>query len=268
VDQVNRSLVSPIADNALGFYKYKLLGTQYDDKGRLINKIQVIPKRANDPIVQGTIYIVEDQWNIESLSLYALPEATRVYFLDTLSITQQYINQELNDDWLLFSNTATFQMGLFGFEFEGVFSAFYSNYDLDIDIKDGFFGNELIKVEENSNKKDSTYWEATRPIPLTAEEGLDYVKKDSIYEARHTPEYLDSIDRNNNEFGFLDPLTGYSYQKSRKHLFINFNSPLENIDFNTIQGYSTAAKLSILKYKDENRFSHFRSSTNINYGFS
>src|SRR4029077_15775373 len=36
--------VSPIADGALGFYKYHLLGSYFED-GREINRIQVIPRR-------------------------------------------------------------------------------------------------------------------------------------------------------------------------------------------------------------------------------
>ena len=39
------NMVSPIADNAFNYYKYKLESTFYDDKDQLINKIQVTPKR-------------------------------------------------------------------------------------------------------------------------------------------------------------------------------------------------------------------------------
>jgi hypothetical protein len=43
-----RGMISPIADGAFTFYKYKLLGTFYED-GLVINKIQVIAKRPTDP---------------------------------------------------------------------------------------------------------------------------------------------------------------------------------------------------------------------------
>ncbi|MBP8067331.1 MAG: carboxypeptidase-like regulatory domain-containing protein, partial [Pedobacter sp.] len=52
----SRSFVSPIADNALFYYKYKLLGTT-EESGITINKIQVTPRRKNDPAFRGVVYI-------------------------------------------------------------------------------------------------------------------------------------------------------------------------------------------------------------------
>ncbi|MEL7146409.1 MAG: DUF5686 family protein, partial [Bacteroidota bacterium] len=53
-----RGFISPIASNALLFYDYELLGT-FVENDLLINKIKVLPKRANDPVFSGTIYIIE-----------------------------------------------------------------------------------------------------------------------------------------------------------------------------------------------------------------
>ena len=55
-------IVSPISSNAFGYYRFKLEGTFYDKNGKLINKIKVIPKRKNDRVFKGYIYIVEDDW--------------------------------------------------------------------------------------------------------------------------------------------------------------------------------------------------------------
>ena len=54
------NMVSPIAENAFTYYKYKLESTFYDDKNQLINKILVTPKRDKEPVFEGYIYIVED----------------------------------------------------------------------------------------------------------------------------------------------------------------------------------------------------------------
>ena len=40
----NREVVSPIANNAFNYYRYKLLGTFYDEKGLLINKIEIFTR--------------------------------------------------------------------------------------------------------------------------------------------------------------------------------------------------------------------------------
>ena len=49
----NLNLVSPIADNAFNYYKFKLESTFYDENKNLINKIQVLVKRDKEPVFEG-----------------------------------------------------------------------------------------------------------------------------------------------------------------------------------------------------------------------
>jgi hypothetical protein len=84
-----RGFISPISSNALLTYRYKLLGTFYD-QGLLVNKIQVIPKRKNDPAFNGIIYIMEDSWRIHSTNLYLTKDA-QINFVDTLYIDQVFL---------------------------------------------------------------------------------------------------------------------------------------------------------------------------------
>ena len=67
--QMDSEIVSPIADYAFNYYRYKLEGVFYDNGGRLINKIKVIPRRENDRVFSGVVYIVEDQWGFYGLEL-------------------------------------------------------------------------------------------------------------------------------------------------------------------------------------------------------
>ncbi|MEL6124722.1 MAG: DUF5686 family protein, partial [Bacteroidota bacterium] len=76
---LQRQMVSPIANNALSYYRYELVGTYYDNENRLINKIKVIPKRKSDPTFFGTVYIVEDLWNLQSTDLAATGQSLQVY---------------------------------------------------------------------------------------------------------------------------------------------------------------------------------------------
>ena len=52
-----RGFISPIADNALQFYKYKYRGAFFED-GKQINKIEVIAKRKYEPLFHGFINIL------------------------------------------------------------------------------------------------------------------------------------------------------------------------------------------------------------------
>ena len=70
ITQLNpRGFVSPIAEGALNYYRYKYLGSFFED-GKEINKIQVIPRRKYEPLFTGTINITDGDWRIHSLDLY------------------------------------------------------------------------------------------------------------------------------------------------------------------------------------------------------
>ena len=265
---LERQMITPIASNALQFYKYKLEGSYFDENGREINEITVTPKRSSDPAFSGTIYIVQDEWNIHSLILDVTPQATRVFVLDTLSFSQVFVPIEGSEGWALFSNTITFGLNIFGMTFDGVFGAVYSDYDMNPQFEDGFFDSYVHVVEEESNKKDSGYWLESRPVPLTSEENTDYVRRDSITEARRDPVYLDSVDRKNNQFEVGDILGGYNYTRRSKNYYLDISSPISEFNFNTVQGFNSKLNVHGRKYFDEDETRRILFGSNLNYGFS
>lgn len=264
----NRQIISPIASNALGYYRYRLEGTLYDEEGRLINKIEVIPKRSEDPVYRGYIYIIEDLWNIQTADLTLMSDAMKIPGLDSLNIRQQYVPVEEPDVWRIFSQTIDFQAGLFGFKLRGVFTAIYSEYEVDPQLPDDFFDNEIFTVEEQANDRTLEYWSQTRPIPLTEEEEVDYVKKDSLQEVRKSKPYLDSVDAKNNKFKPLDLLFGYNYQRSYRKEYFSFGSPLATIQFNTVQGWNGDLNFSFRKNFDDYSMRWYAIQPKLNYGFS
>jgi hypothetical protein len=264
----NRQIISPIASNALGYYRYRLEGTFFDQEGNLINKIEVIPKRSEDPVYQGYIYIIEDLWNIQSVDLTLMSGAMKIPGLDSLMIQQQYVPVQQPDVWQIFSQTIDFQAGLFGFKLQGVFTAIYSDYEIGPELPEGFFDNEIFLVEEKANDRSLDYWQQVRPIPLTDEEAVDYVKKDSLQEIRQSKPYLDSVDQKNNRFKALDLLFGYNYQRSYRKEYLSFGSPLTTIQFNTVQGWNAALNVTYRRFFDDYSMRWFSVNPRINYGFS
>src|SRR5690606_34366658 len=57
-------MISPIADNALQYYKYQLDNTFYDENDNMVSRIKVTPKRDKEPVFEGYIYITEDTYAI------------------------------------------------------------------------------------------------------------------------------------------------------------------------------------------------------------
>lgn len=264
--EFGNEIISPIANNAFGYYRYKLEGVFYDERGNLINKINVIPKRDNDPVFSGSIYIVEDQWTIYAVELDITGVQARIPAADVISLKQNFSYSETDDIWALISQSIDFKYKFFGIKGDGRFTAVYSNYEFNMPMTKKDFGKELVAFEKEANKKDSTFWEAIRPVPLTDEEINDYVKKDSIQIVHESKPYQDSLDRVNNKFKFNNIL-GYTYQNSYKKYSLGFDLPLSGVQFNTIQGYTVKTNIFFYKnYDDYKRF--FRANANLQYGFS
>ena len=191
-EEINgRGLVSPIASNAMAYYRYRLEGAFYDGD-LIINKIRLIPRRKNAPAYAGFIYIIEDSWRIHSTNLY-LKKGT-LEFVDSAAIRQVYAPIPEKDVWLPVSQNLNFAFKAFGFKGHGYFAFIYSNYEVEPAFTPKYFNNEVIAIASDANKKDSIYWNKIRPIPLTTEEVTDYREKDSIRVIKESPVYQDSVD--------------------------------------------------------------------------
>ncbi|SHH76483.1 DUF5686 and carboxypeptidase regulatory-like domain-containing protein [Winogradskyella jejuensis] len=263
---LGNEIISPIANNAFGYYRYNLDGVFYDDRGNLINKIKVTPKRENDPIFSGYIYIVEDQWTLYALELDITGEQARIPVADIITLKQNFSYSEADDIWALISQSIDFSYGLFGIKGDGRFTAVYSNYEFNLPLTKKDFGRELVAFESEANKKDSLFWNTIRPVPLTSEETKDYIKKDSIQLVKESKPYLDSVDRVRNKFK-LGNLLGYTYQNSHKDYSFGFDIPITESSFNTVQGWNANANVFYRKSYDEFR-RYFSATANFNYGFS
>lgn len=264
--QFGRSIVSPIADNALAHYNYKLENATVDKDGKVINKIQIIPKSGTSPLLHGYIYIVENTWNIFSTDLKIYGTALKNTFIDTVFVKQVYIPVSKPDTWRLFSQVFSFNASLLGFKMGGNFSYIFSNFKIDKDVSEQFVTNETFKVEQSALKKDSAFWKAERPIPLTPEEEKDYIKKDSLQRLWNSKQYMDSLDRVNNKFKILNLLTGYTWEKSYKNTSLKFPSPLSTLRFNAVEGFKLS--LNAIWSKSDTLFRKWSIEPNIEYGFS
>lgn len=258
-----RGFISPISNNAMLTYRYKLLGTFYDQE-QLVNKIQVIPKRKNDPAFAGIIYIMEDSWRIHSTNLYLTKDA-QIDFVDTLNIEQVYLPVS-NEVWMPFSNNYTFSFDILGFKGGGNYMSMNSNYVLNPNFPPNFFNNNLLEINEGANKKDTAYWNSYRPVPLTNIEKRDYVWRDSITTIKESKQYKDSVDRINNKFKLVNLITGYEYNNSYNKTSFRINSPSSTLLFNTVQGLTLGTKITYTQgFENRMRKSY---TANVGYGFA
>ena len=265
--ELGNQIISPIANNAFGYYRYTLEGVFYDDRGNLINKIKATPRRDNDPVFEGYMYIVEDQWTIYAAELDITGIQARIPAVDKITITQNFSFSEQDNIWAKISQNIDFKYGIFGIQGDGRFTAVYSNYSFNPGLTRKDFTREIVSFADEANKKDSTFWKAIRPVPLTDEEITDYIKKDSIQVVRESKTYQDSVDTVRNKFKLGDIVGGYTYTNTYEDWSAGITSPIEAISFNTVQGWNANVGAFYRKnYDDFNRY--FSVSGNINYGFS
>ncbi len=261
-----REVLSPIADNAISHYRFKLIGTIQDNQ-RAIKKIEVISIRAEDPTWAGFIYIVENQWNIHSLDLYLTGKTVQNNILDTFRIRQVFVNLQ-KDVWRLLSQEMQFRINILSIKIGGYFTGVFTNYDLKPNLPNDFFNKEVFRAEKGKNDHLLARWDTLRPIPLTSEEHLDYVKKDSIQIVHKSKPYLDSVDKKHNRFKISNLLTGYNYRQSVERQSFTLKSPLTMVQFHPVTGTTLGLNTIYRKDYDALKTKYFDLNPSISYSLA
>ncbi|MCY2687713.1 DUF5686 and carboxypeptidase regulatory-like domain-containing protein [Salinimicrobium sp. TH3] len=265
---LNTKLISPLANYAFNYYNFKLEGVFYNDRGDLVNKIQVTPKRPKDKVFSGFIYIIEDSWQLYGVELKTTGEAIQVPPIEELVFRQNFNFSKKEQLWVPISQTIDFAFNMFGIKGDGRFTAAYTNYDFSPSLEKKTFTNEIVSFAPEANKKDSIFWSSVRPVPLTEEEQNDYIRKDSLQELRESKPYLDSLDNVRNKFGLGNLITGYTYSNSYEKWSLNIGSPIFNTNINTVQGYNSTLEASFRKNTGESFGQYWRIFSEASYGFS
>ena len=281
-----RDYISPISGQAFILYDFEWLGF-FEEEGKLINKIKVIPKRSTDPVFEGVVYIVEDEWRFHTIDLM-VTKARGLEFIDSLKINQVFATTQ-NDIWMPISQQYSFTFGAFGFKGSGYYVGVYSNYEVEPnyevykrynlyeekfgtkDQQDLFqkedFTAEVLLVEEGSNERDTTYWKNIRPVPLTAIEVEDYRVKDSIRIVKESVPYKDSVDNERNKLTFGNVfLTGYTHFNSVNEDYWSLPPVINIFQFNTVEGF--VPEIQPTYWHQEKERTKYWIRPSLRYGFS
>ena len=262
-----RGFISPIADNATNYYRYKYEGAFFED-GRQINKIKVIPKRKYEPLFSGYINIVEDEWRLHSVRLL-LTKESQMEYLDTLRLEQIYV-PATNDVWVIQSQVIYPTAKIFGVDGYGSFINVYSQFDANPQFPKKFFNSTVMEYTDSSRRKTDEFWDDTRPVKLMNEEIQDYRKKDSLEQLSKNPVYLDSVDRKRNKISLIGALvTGEDFVKEKRRAGYHVRSLSELIGYNIVEGLVVNAGVTYTKRLDSivGRRT-LRITPNLRYGFN
>lgn len=245
--RTSRGYISPISENALNYYKYKLLGS-FEEQGHKIYKIKVTQKRLYEPCFNGTIYIVDDEWGIHSLNM-SLVKQSGLDMVDTLKVDQVFLPLQ-KDSWVIKSQILYFTIKFMVFDITASAVAVYNRQKLNEEIPDSVFEGKIVsQYDKTANKKDTAHWQ-NRPIPLAEDEVRDFVVKDSINIVTSDPKYRDSVRRRGNKFKPMGLFLGEStyFGKEYKNRY-SFNSLLlglgddNMLNYNIVEGFNVAPKV-------------------------
>jgi hypothetical protein len=266
-----RGFISPVSDNALLYYRYKLLG-EFKEQGNTIYKIRVIQKRAFEPCFNGDIYIVDGEWAIHSLNLLLLKTSGMDVF-DTMRVDQLFLPIN-NDNWVIKSQVQYFTINMFGFDATANFVTVYNNQKVNEPIPDSVFAGKVVSsYDKTATKKDTAYWHEARPIPLEKDEIHDFIVKDSLFQKLTSPEHLDSMRRKDNKLKPIKLLTdGYFYATKKFKNTFKLNSLLlglstdNMVNYNIVEGFNLAPKIHWQHLVDTGKY--LIGDAAVRYGFN
>ncbi|MEO6820110.1 MAG: DUF5686 and carboxypeptidase regulatory-like domain-containing protein [Ginsengibacter sp.] len=245
-----RGFVSPIADGALNFYKYKLMGIFFEG-GNQVNVIKVTPRRDFEPLFSGIINITENDWRIFSFDLL-LTKKSQLQLIDSLNISQIHIPVQ-KEIWRLKNQVMRFNIDILGIQAGGDFVNVYSDYNLQPKFPKKFFNNVVMKYDTAVNKKTHEYWDTVRPVPLEPEEIKDYLVKDSLLKVSNKADSLrrlgfdttrqKRISITNIFYPGINTMLG-----KKRAVLLQVEPLLRSLQFNTVEGLAVEPSIVLSKY--------------------
>lgn len=257
----DRPLLSPIADEAIDYYYYKITDTLSIDKINVF-KISFSPKREADPGFIGDVYIADDVFALVKIDLSLNSAANMTGLLKKTKIVQQFSpftkNIYMPIDYRLYVEANILGLITIGFDLNTIFH----EYEINKNIPDDFFGMTIVKVMPGADKKDSLYWANSQTIPNTRDEIATYRKIDSIkalpVNILERLQLLTPVIIFNENYSMTGPMALYDFNKVEGNaLHFNFNGQ-NLLDYRLKGGvdfrYGFADKI-------------FKKKINLTYGF-
>lgn len=175
---LGKDLPSPISDNALDYYYYRIESTSYKNALKVYN-IFLEPNLPSDPGFTGHIFIADSTYDLIKADLFLNRAANTGGVFDTVNIFQQFdefSGIQLPIDYRLFVKANLLGLVRIGFELNTILF----NYKINQQLPDDIFNKAILTVLPDADDKDSSYWISTPTIPNTPEEQAAYARIDSL----------------------------------------------------------------------------------------
>jgi hypothetical protein len=172
---VDKSFISPLSRFGLLYYKYYLIDSLLLDNKYYCYEIRVVPRRDEDPVFHGTIWIHDTTFALKRISVEVAKKA-ELNFIQRIKIQQDY---EPVDSGAWFPVSTRFMA-----DAVNIFVTNYSrksNIIVNQPFDPGFYGSEL-KISFNSRDFSKDYWDSNRENSLNLIDSLAVQRIDSLTE--------------------------------------------------------------------------------------
>jgi hypothetical protein len=179
---INKSLISPLSRSGLLYYKYYLKDSVLLDNKYFCYEISFKPRREEDPVFYGTIWINDTTFALKRISATVTDKA-ELNFIKRLKIQQDYEP---------FGTGAWFPVKTrFVADAANIFFVNYSqktNILVNKSLDPGFYGSDL-KVGFNSRDHDQAFWESSRKNSRDRLDSMAVQRLDSLKENKRIKFY-------------------------------------------------------------------------------
>jgi Family of unknown function (DUF5686)/Carboxypeptidase regulatory-like domain len=186
VDIPKYSVVSPIADDALEHYDYRVLDTLTVD-GRRAYRIGIAPRSRTSPLFVGMLDVADSTYDVLDIDV-GLNEAVRYNFLDNVRYRQR-LRDVGGGRWMPVEIRLTGELHL-GLPLPGLperiafeHVASLDRFRFDEGERPPKLGEFRVVVHPGADREDSAAWAAPGVVSLTAAERAAWVRIDSLASA-------------------------------------------------------------------------------------
>lgn len=163
--------ISPLSPKAFSYYRFEYLGT-FKDREYEISRIKVTPRSKGDNVVDGIIFIVEDDWSLHSLDLHTIKLGIHIYMKSICAPIDDKV-------WLPVSHQFRVEGKVFGFDFEYKYLASVSNYRITLNQK--IYTEEMTVIDDKKEGALAREIEATQKS-IAKKKGSDKADSSRLHE--------------------------------------------------------------------------------------
>jgi hypothetical protein len=179
VEILKKPFLSPVADNAMNFYRYYLLDSMFIGK-HYCYKINVIPRNLHDAAFKGLIWIADSSWVLMQVDL-EIPKEANFDLVERVHIQQELLPTSAGP-WMPSKTRVLIDYIDLTENFVSMVQKIYqSSYEYVVNEPvNGEFFEKSTDFAEDALLKKPAYWDSLRPEPLSRLEEMNFRVIDTV----------------------------------------------------------------------------------------